>query len=79
LAKQKSRAERLFGAAVLRRSFELQDRQYEAGFKLIYEGVLRDLDVTDDDVVAYLAEHQGEVDRAIGRRGRAKAKGPGEG
>jgi hypothetical protein len=75
LAKPKTRAERLFAAAVLRRSFELQDRQYEAGFKFVYEGVLRDLELADDEVVAYLAEHRDEVDRAIGRKGGPGAKG----
>jgi hypothetical protein len=70
VAKAKTRDERLFSAAVLRRSFELQDRQYEAGFKFVYDGVLRDLGLEDADVVAYLAEHRAEVDEAIGRRAR---------
>jgi len=76
VAKVKTREERLFSAAVLRRSFELQDKQYESGFKFVYEGVLRDLEVSDEDVVAYLAAHLAEVDRAIGRKGGARLKGP---
>jgi hypothetical protein len=70
VAKPKTRDERLFSAAVLRRSFELQDRQYEAGFKFVYDGVLRDLGLEDADVLAFLAEHRAEVDAAIGRRRR---------
>lgn len=66
----KTRAERLFSAAVLRRSFELQDEDYRAGFRFVYEGVLRDLDLEDAEVLAYLEGHRDEVEQAIGRRGK---------
>lgn len=68
--KPKTREERLFSAAVLRRSFELQDENYRAGFRFVYEGVLRDLDLEDADVLAYLEAHRDEVEQAIGRRGK---------
>ncbi len=64
----KTRSERLFSAAVLRLSFELQDGQYQEGFRFVYEGVLRDLELEAGDVDAYLAEHRAEVLAAIGRR-----------
>lgn len=70
MAKEKTREEKLFSAAVLRRSFALQDDQYQDGFKFVYEGVLRDLGLEDADVEAFLGEHLAEVDAAIGRRGR---------
>ncbi len=70
MAKPKTRDEKLFSAAVVRRSFELQDEQYRAGFQFVYQGVLRDLELTDGEVEAYLAEHLAEVEAAIGRRGR---------
>ena len=70
MAKPKTRDEKLFSAAVVRRSFELQDEQYRAGFQFVYQGVLRDLELTDAEVEAYLAEHLAEVEAAIGRRGR---------
>ena len=70
MAKPKTRDEKLFSAAVVRRSFELQDEQYRAGFQFVYQGVLRDLELTDAEVEAYLAEHKAEVEAAIGRRGR---------
>ena len=70
MQKPKTREEKLFSAAVLRRSFELQDRQYEAGFRFVYDGVLRDLGLDDADVVTYLAGHRAEVEKAIGRKGR---------
>jgi hypothetical protein len=71
LAKEKTRSEKLFSAAVLRRSFQLQDKDYEAGFRFVYEGVLRDLGLSEAEVDAYLEEHRAEVEAAIGRRGRS--------
>ncbi|MFT3913392.1 MAG: hypothetical protein QM704_04635 [Anaeromyxobacteraceae bacterium] len=73
MARPKTRDERLFSAAVLRRSFELQEKQYEAGFKFVYDGVLRDLELTDAEVAAFLAAHREEVERAIGRKGTQPA------
>ncbi len=68
MAKAKTRAEKLFSAAVVRRSFELQEGRYQEGFRFVYEGVLRDLGLTEHDVEEYLAAHRAEVDEAIGRR-----------
>ena len=67
-ARAKTRSEKLFSAAVLRLSFELQDGQYREGFQFVYAGVLRDLALEERDVEAYLAEHRPEVEAAIGRR-----------
>ncbi len=70
MAAPKTRAEKLFSAAVLRRSFELQEGQYQAGFRFVYEGVLRDLELAEKDVEEYLASHRAEVEKAIGRKRR---------
>ncbi len=69
-AREKTRQEKLFSAAVLRLSFELQDGQYKDGFRFVYEGVLRDLGLEERDVDAYLADHRAEVLAAIGRKKR---------
>ena len=68
--REKTKAERLFSAAVLRRSFELQDGQYREGFQFVYQGVLRDLGLEEREVEEYLAAHHAEVEATIGRRGR---------
>ena len=68
MAKTKTREERLFSAAVLRRSFELSGDEQRQGFRFVYEGVLRDLSLTDEEVAEFLAHHSLEVDAAIGRR-----------
>jgi hypothetical protein len=36
----------------------------------LYEGVLRDLDLTDEQVDRYLADHADEVEEAIRSHGR---------
>ncbi len=68
MKKPKTKAERLFSAAVLRRGFELQDAQYREGFRFVYEGVLRDLELDEQEVEAYLERHRAEVEAAMGRR-----------
>ncbi len=68
MAKEKTRDEKLFAAAVLRRSFELSGDEGRQGFRFVYEGVLRDLGLTDEDVAEFLSGHALEVDAAVGRR-----------
>jgi len=67
VAKEKTREEKLFSAAVLRRSFEARGEEYAGGFRFVYDGVLRDLGLEDAEVRAYLVEHREAVDKAIGR------------
>jgi hypothetical protein len=69
VASPKSREEKLFSAAVLRRSFELQEARYQDGFRFVYEGVLRDLGLEEREVEEFLVAHRHEVEKAIGRRG----------
>jgi hypothetical protein len=67
----RTREEKLFSAAVLRRSIALRGGEYEAGFRFVYEGVLRDLALADDEVARYLEANAEAVDAAIGRGGKA--------
>lgn len=61
----------LFAAAVLKLTFERRRDEQSPHFKVIYEGVLRDLAVTDADVDAYLVAHLPAVEAAMGgSRGR---------
>lgn len=55
----------LFGAAVLKLSFKLQDKEAGAAFRFVYDGVLRDLGVTEEDVARYLDENRDEVEAAV--------------
>ena len=69
MAREKTLEEKLFAAAVLRRSFELRGQEYAAGFRFVYDGVLRDMGLEDEAVVAFLALRREEIERAIGRKG----------
>ena len=69
MAKPKTQEEKLFSAAVLRRSFELRGEEHAEGFKFVYLGVLRDLALEDAEVVAYIAANRDAVEKAIGRKG----------
>jgi len=73
VGRKKSREERLFAAAVLRRSFELRGEDHGEAFRFVYEGVLRDLDLEDAEVVAHLKENAAAVEAAIGRGDAEKA------
>ena len=70
MAREKTQDEKLFAAAVLRRSLEMSGDEQRQGFKFVYEGVLRDLHLADRDVAEFLARHTLEVDAAVGRRNR---------
>jgi len=70
VARAKTKEERLFSAAVVRASFELQDGRYREGFRFVYEGVLRDLGLTEAEVEAYLAANRDAVRAAMGRSGK---------
>ena len=59
----------LFGAAVVKAV--LRKRTGESGAtSTLYEGILRDLGVTDAQVEQFLAEHEAEVEQAIRSHGR---------
>lgn len=69
MAKEKTQQEKVHAAAVLRRSFQLRGEEHAEGYRFVYQGVLRDLGLTDEEVTAYLAAHLAAVDEAIGRKG----------
>jgi hypothetical protein len=58
----------LFGAAVVKAV--LRTRTGVSAASVLYEGILRDLGVTDEQVEAYLSEHREEVEQAIRSHGR---------
>jgi len=62
VGREKTREERLFAAAVLRRSFELSGDEHRQGFRFVYDGVLRDLGTLGNDPSAASGiNNRGEV------------------
>jgi hypothetical protein len=72
VARAKTKEEKLFAAAVLRRTFELRGEAGGGAFKFVYDGVLRDLGLTDDEVRLHLEQNGAAVDAAIGRGGTGR-------
>jgi hypothetical protein len=58
----------LFGAAVVKAV--LRKRDGVTASNALYEGILRDLGITDAEVEAYLAAHREEIEQAIRSHGR---------
>jgi hypothetical protein len=67
-ARKGARKNPLFGAAVVKAV--LRKRKDGTATSALYEGILRDLGVTDQDVEKFLAEHEEEVEIAIRSHGR---------
>jgi CRISPR/Cas system CSM-associated protein Csm2 small subunit len=67
------RRDPIFGAAVLKYTFQRRKDEQSPQFKAIYEGVLRDLKVTDEQVEAFLAEHLDEVAESIKAHGKSNS------
>jgi hypothetical protein len=69
---RKPRRNPLLGAAVLKALLRRRDGDDWKKTQALYEGILRDLDLSDEKVEQYLRDHADEVEEAIrghGRRG----------
>lgn len=69
---RKPRRNPLLGAAVLKALLRRRAGEDQEKTRSLYDGILRDLSLTDEQVEQYLAEHGDEVEEAIrghGRRG----------
>lgn len=51
----------LFGAAVLKLSFILKNLTDQPGFRVVYYGTLKDLELEDSQVNRYIEEHREEL------------------
>jgi hypothetical protein len=66
----KPRKNPLLGAAVLKALLQRRSGDDQTKAQSLYDGVLRDLDLTDEQVEKYLSEHAAEVEEAIRSHGR---------
>jgi hypothetical protein len=66
----KPRKNPILGAAVLKALLQRRKGDDQTKAQTLYEGVLRDLDLTDEQVEKYLSEHAAEVEEAIRSHGR---------
>jgi hypothetical protein len=68
---EKRKRDPLFAAAVMKLSFRLADNEGSRGFRVVYEGVLRDFKIDDAAVEAYLEANYEKVLKAA----RGKERG----
>ena len=63
-AKRKSRSERLRSAAIVKLKDQMLSGTMDKGFKTVYQGVLSDLGLTEDEVEKYIEAHIEELKKA---------------
>ena len=68
---EKKQKDPMFAAAVLKLSFRLGESEKSPAFKFVYDGVLRDFKLGDEDVERYLEQNYERVLKAA----RGKARG----
>ncbi len=73
MGKSKSLKDKLYGAAVLKMSFRLRGDEESPAFRVVYPGVLRDLELQDTEVEQYIQANREAVERAA--RGSTPAQG----
>ena len=74
MGKAKSLKDKLYGAAVLKMSFRLRGDEESPAFRVVYPGVLRDLQLEDSAVEKYIEENRESVERAA--RGSSPSPSP---
>ena len=64
--------EPVFGAAVLKLSFMLNGMIDQPGFRVVYFGTLKELNLSDEQVTDYLNAHRAELEAHI-KKGQRKS------
>jgi hypothetical protein len=64
MGKAKSLKDKLYGAAVLKMSFRLRGDEESPAFRVVYPGVLRDLELEDAEVERYIEANRDVVEKA---------------
>ncbi len=59
----KPKAERIRSAAVVKMKYLLSAGKLDSGFKMIFDGVLQDLGLTEQEVDAYIESNREELTR----------------
>ncbi|HUU03207.1 MAG TPA: hypothetical protein VM425_17370 [Myxococcota bacterium] len=59
--KKSDKQERLRKAAIVKMKYQLVAGKLDEGFKMIFGGVLKDLDLEETEVDGYIERHAGEI------------------
>lgn len=60
---KKSKAERLRSAAIVKLKYEFMTGKLDTGFETVYKGVLSDLAITEEEVLAYIEKNREELQK----------------
>jgi hypothetical protein len=62
-AKAKSKPEKIMGAAIFKMKYQLLTGKLDMGFRIIFDGVLKDLSLNEEEVDRYIAKHREELSK----------------
>ncbi len=63
-AKGKTKDERLRSAAIVKLKYRMLSGKIDRGFETVFQGVLSDLGLTEDEVEGYIKTHAEELKQA---------------
>jgi hypothetical protein len=63
-ARGKTKNERLRSAAIVKLKYQMLSGKIDGGFEMVFEGVLSDLGLTEEEVDSYIESHAEELKRA---------------
>jgi len=63
-SKKKTKRDRLKSAAIVKLKYQMLAGTVDDGFQTVFEGVLKDLKLTEEEVDRYIEEHAEELKRA---------------
>jgi len=62
--KKKSKSDRLKSAAIVKLKYRMLAGSVDTGFQSVFDGVLKDLNLTEEEVDRYIKEHSEELKKA---------------
>jgi|GEM_PF-2791815 len=62
--KGKTKGDRLRSAAIVKLKYQMLAGRMDGGFQTVFSGVLKDLNLTEDEVDRYIEDHAEELKKA---------------
>ncbi len=68
-----NKRDRLHRAAIVRLKYQLMTGNLDLGFQTVFQGVLTDLEITEDEVEAYIQKNREELKKICLEENREKS------
>jgi hypothetical protein len=62
--KKKTKSDRLRSAAIVKLKYQMLAGSVDTGFQAVFDGVLKDLNLTEEEVNRYIEDHAEELKQA---------------